>query len=57
MDTFNASRFVFDMMYTISMDLIFSNIISGIMIDTFASLRDHRKSIDSDKKGLCFICG
>lgn len=38
--TFNPFRFGFDLLYVVFMDLLFGNIISGIMIDTFASLRD-----------------
>ena len=33
------------------------NIISGIMIDTFAEMRDKRNFIEQDKKNRCFICG
>ena len=37
--------------------LLFTNIVSGIMIDTFAELRDERQKIEDDKKNMCFICG
>jgi hypothetical protein len=28
----------------------------GIVVDTFAALRDKQDSIDNDKKNVCFIC-
>ena len=30
---------------------------SGIVIDTFAQLRDERKTIEIDTETKCFICG
>lgn len=32
------------------------NILFGIIIDTFAQLRDNKKEIDEDMKNICFIC-
>lgn len=57
MDKFKSGRFFFDLLYTIFMDTLFGNIVGGILIDTFAELRDKRKDIEDDKKGKCFICG
>lgn len=57
MDKFQSGRFFFDLLYTIFMDTLFGNIVGGILIDTFAELRDKRQDIDQDKKGRCFICG
>ena len=45
------------MLYTIFMDMLFGNIVGGVLIDTFAELRDKRNEIIEDKEGLCFICG
>lgn len=39
MDSFETGRFVSDMLYTIFMDLLFGNIVGGVLIDTFAELR------------------
>ena len=50
-------RFTTDMVYFIFFDLLFSNIVSGIMIDTFAELRAKREEMDDDKKNFCYICG
>jgi hypothetical protein len=38
-------RYFTDLIYVVIMELLFSNIVSGIMIDTFAQLRDTRKII------------
>ena len=35
---------------------MFMNILFGIIIDTFADLRDKRNFINEDKKNKCFIC-
>jgi hypothetical protein len=50
-------RYFTDLIYIVIMELLFSNIVSGIMIDTFAQLRDHRKTIENDQQNQCFICG
>ncbi len=33
------------------------NMLFGIIIDSFAELREEAAKIDSDKKDVCFICG
>ena len=48
---------MYDMLYTIFMDMLFGNIIGGVLIDIFAELRDKRQEIEDDKEGVCFICG
>jgi inositol 1,4,5-triphosphate receptor type 1/inositol 1,4,5-triphosphate receptor type 3 len=42
MTEWDPIKFCFDMIYVIFFGLLFTNIISGIMIDTFAELRDQR---------------
>ncbi|CAD8053653.1 unnamed protein product [Paramecium sonneborni] len=49
-------KFFFDMLFTVFFGLLFTNIIQGIMIDTFAELRDQRQKIEEDIKNKCFIC-
>jgi len=36
MDSFVTGRFISDMLYTIFMDMLFGNIVGGVLIDTFA---------------------
>lgn len=50
-------RFATDMIYFIFFDLLFGNIVSGKMIDTFAELRSQREEMTDDKKNKCYICG
>jgi inositol 1,4,5-triphosphate receptor type 1/inositol 1,4,5-triphosphate receptor type 3 len=57
MSKWDPRKFFYDTLYFVFFALLFTNIISGIMIDTFAELRDKRQTIDDDKKNLCFICG
>lgn len=57
METFEFAKFLAGLIYIVVMELLFSNIVSGIMIDTFAELRDRKKQIIEDMKKLCFICG
>jgi len=40
MTEWDPIKFFFDMMYAVFFGLLFTNIVSGIMIDTFAELRD-----------------
>ena len=56
MDTFDVGRFVFDIGYVVFMELLFQNLVGGIMIDGFARLRAEDDERDTDKKGLCYIC-
>ena len=40
MSQWDPQKFLLDMVYSIFFGLLFTNIVSGIMIDTFAELRD-----------------
>ncbi|CAD8078308.1 unnamed protein product [Paramecium sonneborni] len=57
MSKWDFGKFCYDTLYFVFFALLFTNIVSGIMIDTFAELRDQRQKIDDDKKNCCFICG
>ena len=37
--------------------MIFLNIVSGIIIDTFSTLRDELTERNYDRKNICHICG
>lgn len=56
-ESFQIVRFATDLVYFIFFGLLFGNIISGIMIDTFAELRTRRDDMYDDKKNRCYICG
>lgn len=36
MDSFELGRFFFDIIYVVFMELLFQNLVGGIMIDAFA---------------------
>ena len=57
MENWDPIKFFLDTVYFVFFALLFTNIVSGIMIDTFAELRDQRWKIEDDKKNVCFICG
>lgn len=39
------------------MEIMFQNIVSGIMIDSFSELKEEDEARDEDKTNLCYICG
>eukprot|EP00744_Colponema_vietnamica_P004964 GILI01007336.1.p1 GENE.GILI01007336.1~~GILI01007336.1.p1 ORF type:complete len:878 (+),score=219.16 GILI01007336.1:344-2635(+) len=50
-------RWIFDITFFIIVPVVLLNIIFGIIIDTFAELRDERRAIQTDITERCFICG
>lgn len=49
-------RLTFDIIYVVFMQLLFQNLVGGIMIDAFAELKDKDATRDEDKEGMCYIC-
>ena len=49
-------RFVYDIIYFTFFEMLFNNIVSGLMLDAFSSLREEADSLDNDKKNKCYIC-
>ena len=45
-----------DASFHILVKVILLNILFGIIIDTFAKMREQKKFIDMDKNNVCFIC-
>lgn len=39
------------------MEIMFQNIVGGIMIDSFSELKEEDEARDEDKENLCYICG
>lgn len=54
---YNYGRFFFENLYNIIVVLIMMQIFSGIIIDTFSSLREKQMLRDRDIQETCFICG
>lgn len=38
------------------MEIMFQNIVGGIMIDSFSELKEEDESRDEDKSNYCYIC-
>eukprot|EP00667_Euglena_gracilis_P000043 EG_transcript_43 len=56
-DTKYQIRMVYDFVFFMVVVVILLNIIFGIIIDTFAELRDQRQKVEEDTRRRCFICG
>ena len=50
-------RVLYDFMFFLLIIVIILNIVFGIIIDTFAQIRDHKHSIEEDSIRTCMICG
>mmetsp|Transcript_5319 Transcript_5319/g.4511 ORF Transcript_5319/g.4511 Transcript_5319/m.4511 type:complete len:127 (-) Transcript_5319:415-795(-) len=50
-------RFLFDNLENIFLVVIMINIVAGIIIDTFRSLREKEEEKKKDIQEKCFICG
>ena len=46
-----------DFLFFVIIIVILLNIISGVIIDTFARLREERQVVEDDIRSRCFICG
>ncbi len=56
MQEFEIVRFIYDMIYATFFGMLFGNIVSGIMLDAFGSLRERSDQLDNDKQNYCYIC-
>jgi hypothetical protein len=54
---FNYSRIVYDNLFLWIVVILLIEILSGIIIDTFASIRERQENIQKDINNNCFICG
>ncbi len=56
-ETATNKRFYYDVCFFIFINVIWLNIIFGLIIDTFAQLRDEKNMREQELRGECFICG
>lgn len=40
MDELHIDRFIFDIIFNVFMNMLFSNLISGVMLDAFSELKE-----------------
>lgn len=50
-------RMAYDFLFFAFLNVVFLNILFGIVIDTFAELRDDKRKKEEDMHACCFICG
>ena len=50
-------KILYDFAYIFMIIILISQILSGIIIDTFAQLREKREERMKDQRSVCFICG
>ncbi|CAG7731913.1 unnamed protein product [Allacma fusca] len=52
-----AGRVLYDMLFYFVIIIIILNLIFGVIIDTFADLREEKQTQEETLKNTCFICG
>jgi len=50
-------KYIYEFTYYLLVIVIMLNIFLAIIVSTFAQLRDQKKAIMEDMKGVCFVCG
>lgn len=55
-DKWFVGRVLVDVIFFFMINIIFLNIIFGIIIDTFADLREEKQAKEEDMNSRCFIC-
>ena len=54
---FHMARFFYDNVFNILLNVIIMGIVEGLIIDTFAVLREEQEKSNTDRETKCFICG
>ncbi|OMJ77245.1 hypothetical protein SteCoe_23193 [Stentor coeruleus] len=55
--SYDAGRFFYDNIYNIIVVIVLMGVVQGIIIDTFARLREGQEFSTKDRESKCFICG
>ena len=50
-------RYVIDVSFFLVISICILKIVFGIIIDTFAELREGKTNLEYDKNNICFVCG
>ncbi len=56
-ENFYWDFWAFTLIFFVIINILFINIVFGIILDTFGELRDERKQKIHDIEDICFICG
>ena len=51
------ARYFYDVIFFLIIKLAILNVVYGIIIDTFAHLREVKNDKEEDMENVCFICG
>jgi len=49
-------RYIFDVTCFFIINMILMNVIFGLIIESFATLRDQKHKMEEDQANVCFIC-
>lgn len=55
--SYDTGRFFYDNIYNILVMIVLMGVVQGIIIDTFARLREEQEFSTNDRVNKCFICG
>ena len=53
----HTARFFYDNFFNILLEVIIIGVVEGLIIDTFAALREEQERSNNDRETKCFICG
>ena len=54
--SYYTGTFFYNMIFQIIVVLVLGNIFLGIIVDTFAELRDEKNKFETDQSNVCYIC-
>lgn len=54
---FYYSQFALEFIFFLLINIIFQNVIFGIIVDTFSQLRNNNEKFQDDTENICFVCG
>ena len=57
MEEFEFVRFMFDTGYVVIIEIMFGEIIGGMLMDSYQGLTEEDAKRNEDKKTFCYICG
>jgi hypothetical protein len=50
-------KMFFELLFSVTMLIVLMQMVFGIIIDTFGSLREQQSEVQTQKRNYCFICG
>ncbi len=53
----NFSRYLLEVFFSILMVYLIFQMVAGLIVDTFSSIRNEQEMTYKDLKNICFVCG